>query len=116
MTAKELGSIIRTRRKHLQMNQVDLALVSGTGVRFISDLENGKETCAIGKALKVLENLGPDPKTTRIYRRQTCRIGGLRFHKFRARPFTLTSSPQTKSRSNTNATLIPCIGKIPIPA
>ena len=43
------------------MKQTDLALVSGTGVRFISDLENGKETCAIGKALKVLENLGLDP-------------------------------------------------------
>ena len=43
------------------MKQVDLALVSGTGVRFISDLENGKETCELGKALKVVENLGIEP-------------------------------------------------------
>jgi len=43
------------------MKQADLALVSGTGVRFISDLENGKETCVVGKTLKVLENLGMDP-------------------------------------------------------
>ena len=43
------------------MTQADLALVSETGIRFISDLENGKETCEIGKALKVLENLGIDP-------------------------------------------------------
>ena len=35
-----------------------LALIAGTGVRFISDLENGMETCEIGK---VLENLGMDP-------------------------------------------------------
>jgi len=43
------------------MKQADLALVSGTGVRFISDLENGKETCVVGKILKVMENLGMDP-------------------------------------------------------
>jgi hypothetical protein len=35
-----------------------LALASGTGVRFISDLENGKETCQIGLCLKVLATLG----------------------------------------------------------
>lgn len=61
MTAKELGEIVKKRRKSLKMNQADLALVSGTGVRFISDLENGKETCVVGKTLKVLENLGIDP-------------------------------------------------------
>jgi len=61
MTTKELGKIVRDRRKSLKMKQADLALVSGTGVRFISDLENGKETCVVGKTLKVLENLGVDP-------------------------------------------------------
>ena len=61
MNTKELGSIIRNRRKSLGMKQADLALVSGTGVRFISDLENGKETCVVGKILKVMENLGMDP-------------------------------------------------------
>jgi hypothetical protein len=40
------------------MNQAELAMVSGTGVRFISDLENGKETCEVGKVLKVLASLG----------------------------------------------------------
>ena len=61
MNAKQLGELIKKRRKNLGMKQADLALVSGTGVRFISDLENGKETCEIGKVLKVLENLGMDP-------------------------------------------------------
>lgn len=46
------------RRKVLGMSQGELALVSGTGVRFISDLENGKATCELGKALDVLANLG----------------------------------------------------------
>ena len=40
------------------MNQAELALVSGTGVRFISDLENGKASCELGKALDVMSNLG----------------------------------------------------------
>jgi len=61
MNAEELGKIVRNRRKSLKMKQADLALVSGTGVRFISDLENGKETCVVGKTLKVLANLGIDP-------------------------------------------------------
>lgn len=61
MIVKHLGQLIETRRKSLKMKQADLALVSGTGIRFISDLENGKETCEIGKVLKVLENLGIDP-------------------------------------------------------
>jgi len=61
MNAKQLGELIKKRRKNLGMKQADLALVSGTGVRFISDLENGKETCEIGKVLKVLENLGMAP-------------------------------------------------------
>jgi y4mF family transcriptional regulator len=58
MTPKTIGNLIRRRRKEIRMDQRELALVSGTGVRFISDLENGKETCQLGKALKVLGNLG----------------------------------------------------------
>lgn len=58
MTAQEIGKAVRARRKHLGMNQSELAMVSGTGVRFISDLENGKESCELGKSLKVLRNLG----------------------------------------------------------
>ncbi len=58
MTAKAFGDLVKRRRKELGMNQGELALVSGTGVRFISDLENGKKTCALGKALDVVANLG----------------------------------------------------------
>lgn len=58
MTVKQLGATIKKHRKSLGMIQADLALVSGTGVRFISDLENGKETCEIGRALRVMNNLG----------------------------------------------------------
>lgn len=58
MTAIELGRFIREKRKALGMNQGELALVSGTGTRFISELERGKDTCELGKTLKVLMNLG----------------------------------------------------------
>ena len=58
MTPEGFGEFVRKRRKELMMNQIELALVSGTGVRFISDLENGKRSCELGKALDVMANLG----------------------------------------------------------
>jgi len=58
MITKTLGNCVQKRRKELGMKQSELALVSGTGVRFISDLENGKETCELGKTLKVLDHIG----------------------------------------------------------
>ena len=58
MTAAMLGGSIKDRRKELKMTQAELALVSGTGTRFISDLENGKPTCVLGKTLQVLDCLG----------------------------------------------------------
>ncbi|WP_411845700.1 type II toxin-antitoxin system Y4mF family antitoxin [Roseibacillus persicicus] len=62
MSAKIMGESIQACRKKLGMNQAELALVSGTGVRFISDLENGKATCQLGKTLRVLESLGLEVK------------------------------------------------------
>ncbi len=60
VTAIELGKLVKQQRKGLGMNQSDLAMVSATGRRFISDLENGKETCELGRTLRVLANLGID--------------------------------------------------------
>lgn len=57
-TPKEIGTLIRATRKSLGVTQKDLALTSGTGLRFVIDLEKGKETCEIGKALTVLQTLG----------------------------------------------------------
>ena len=58
MTAKELGTIIQKTRKEQRMTQPQLAMACGTGVRFIVDLESGKETCQLGKALLVAQMLG----------------------------------------------------------
>lgn len=58
MTAKEFGDIIRRTRKAQGMTQPQLAMACGTGIRFIVDLEAGKETCQLGKALLVAQMLG----------------------------------------------------------
>jgi HTH-type transcriptional regulator / antitoxin HipB len=57
-TSKEIGAAVRSRRRELQVTQKDLALTCGMGLRFIIDLEKGKETCQIGKVLQVLQALG----------------------------------------------------------
>ena len=57
-TPAQIGKLIRDTRKKLGVTQKDLALTSGTGMRFIIDLEKGKETCEIGKALAILHTLG----------------------------------------------------------
>lgn len=57
-TTKDIGKLVRNTRKALGVSQHDLALTSGTGQRFISELENGKATCQLEKALVVLQTLG----------------------------------------------------------
>lgn len=57
-TAQEIGRLVRETRKSLGVTQKELALTSGTGLRFIIDLEKGKETAEIGKVLTILQTLG----------------------------------------------------------
>lgn len=57
-SAETLGALVRKTRKALGATQKDLALTSGTGLRFIIELEKGKPTCQIGKVLSVLQTLG----------------------------------------------------------
>jgi len=59
-TPTQLGALIRATRKSLHVTQEQLAMTAGTGLRFIIDLEKGKPTCEIGKALIVLQTLGID--------------------------------------------------------
>lgn len=54
----DIGKLIRNTRKQLGVTQKALALTSGTGLRFIIELEKGKQTCEIGKVLTVLQTLG----------------------------------------------------------
>jgi len=56
--AKDLGSIIRKRRKEAGLNQSDFADLCNVGLRFISELERGKGTVQFDLAVKVANLLG----------------------------------------------------------
>lgn len=55
---KSLGMLIRQERKQQGLTQEQLAGVIGVGVRFLRELEAGKESCQIGRAMQVLAGLG----------------------------------------------------------
>lgn len=57
-TTQGIGQLIRKTRKAQGLTQQDLALVCGTGERFIIDLEKGKPTCQFAKVLHVIQTLG----------------------------------------------------------
>lgn len=56
--ASDFGAFIRATRKAQGLRQDELAGVAGVGIRFIVDLEAGKPTAQLGKALQVLRALG----------------------------------------------------------
>lgn len=58
ITSQSIGTAVRETRKKLNLRQRDVSFGCGTGIRFIVDLEKGKETCQIGKVLKVCRMLG----------------------------------------------------------
>lgn len=57
-TPEQIGELVRNTRKTMGVTQKALAMTSGTGLRFIIDLEKGKPTCQLGKVLTVLHTLG----------------------------------------------------------
>jgi len=57
-SAADLGGLVRKARHQQGMTQTQLAGATGTGLRFIVDLEKGKPTCEIEKALNVAMMLG----------------------------------------------------------
>ena len=58
LTTKQIGEMIKTARKSMGVTQRALAMTSGTGLRFIIELEKGKPTCQFGKVLTVINTLG----------------------------------------------------------
>ncbi|HEY9774837.1 MAG TPA: hypothetical protein V6C81_13830 [Planktothrix sp.] len=56
--SKDLGALIRTTRVSQKLRQIDLAVAAGCGERFVIDLERGKPTCELEKALYVARMLG----------------------------------------------------------
>lgn len=57
-TPVELGALLRARRKAQRLTLEDLSGLSGLGIRFLSELERGKPTAELGKAMHALSVLG----------------------------------------------------------
>lgn len=57
---RDLGAAIRDRRNELQLNQGELADVSGVTLRFVSELERGKATAQYDGIRRVLAAIGLD--------------------------------------------------------
>ena len=58
------GQEIKKRRKELGITQKDFSENTGLSASFLSNLENGKETVEMGKALRVIQMLGMDLQLT----------------------------------------------------
>lgn len=56
--AEAVGILVKTERLKQKLTQLQLAGLAGTGMRFISDLENGKGTVQLQKLIAVLSALG----------------------------------------------------------
>lgn len=61
---EDIGAAIRAKRAAIGMQQEQLAALAGVGPRFLSEVENGKESAEIGKVLHVLRRLGLEVSIT----------------------------------------------------
>ena len=62
--SRSFGQTIRARRKELGYTQAFVSEVSGFSVSFISDLENGKRTVELDRAIRLANLLGLDCSLT----------------------------------------------------
>ncbi len=58
MKQTPLNKFIRLKRKSLKMTQKEMSEKSGVGIRFIRELERGKETLKMDKVNQVLDLFG----------------------------------------------------------
>lgn len=58
VNAADIGRVIRHKRRELKTQQETAAGLAGVGTKFLSQLENGKETAELGKVLQVLKAMG----------------------------------------------------------
>ena len=57
-SAAALGQAAKAKRLRLGMTQAEVALVAGVGVRFIGELEAGKPSLQLERAVQVVRALG----------------------------------------------------------
>jgi y4mF family transcriptional regulator len=61
-TTAMIGQAVRRARKAMGLRQPELAAAAGVGLRFLVELERGKETAQLGLTLTVLQAVGLDLK------------------------------------------------------
>lgn len=59
-SAADFGSSLKKRRKELGYTQRYISEFTGFSISFISDIENGKSTAELGKAIYLANMLGLD--------------------------------------------------------
>ncbi len=59
-SAADVGKALKKRRKELGYTQRYISEFTGFSISFISDLENGKSTAELGKAIYLANMLGLD--------------------------------------------------------
>lgn len=62
----QLAKYVKEMRKHYGLTQVDLSQKSGVGLRFVRELEQGKETLRLDKVNQVLALFGAVMAPNRI--------------------------------------------------
>lgn len=71
MKQLSLNKFVQLKRKSLKMTQKEMSEKSGVGIRFIRELERGKQTLKMDKVNQVLDlfgyELGPIEITRDIY-------------------------------------------------
>jgi len=65
-----IAELIKAKRKEVNLTQLEFSLKAGVGLRFIRDLEQGKESLRMDKVNQVLQmfgyQTGPVPITRRV--------------------------------------------------
>jgi y4mF family transcriptional regulator len=67
-SAQDFGKLVKETRKANTVTQKELAAACGVGIRFIRELEKGKASCELGKALLVVTMLGIKLKASEMGR------------------------------------------------
>ncbi len=57
-SSRSFGAAVRAARRRRGLRQEDVAMASGVGLRFIGELERGKATVQLDRALRVARAVG----------------------------------------------------------
>jgi y4mF family transcriptional regulator len=68
MEQLSLSAYVKSRRKQYKLTQVELSEKSGVGLRFVRELERGKQTLRLDKVNQVLSLFGAEVGVVHINR------------------------------------------------